>query len=284
MPVVWETEPGMAIFLRELEQFDLKQGIRRNFARRAGSYDRYAMVQRLMAEELLSRARAALGQADRILELGCGTGYLTEKLRRARPGAALCAVDLDARLVAHARQRLGPDSRVDWLVADAETMEAGSFDLIISNATFQWLTRPGDTLRSLSRGLLPGGRLAFATLGPGTFLELAAAMRQAAETMDTPAPPIAAQAFLPLEQWRELLGAAGFSRVQLERRLLEVPFPTVGHFLKALQATGATNPRPRPFSPRLLRQLTACYDARFRRNGTIPVTYEIIWVTAGKGQ
>jgi malonyl-CoA O-methyltransferase len=172
---------------------------------------------------------------------------------------------------------------VAWLVADAETLGLGSFDLIISNATFQWLTRPGETLQALSHSLLPQGRLAYSTLGPGTFRELAASWRQAADTLNSPdSPPIAAEGFLTQEHWRDLLDTAGFSQVHLERRLLEVPFPSVGHFLKALQATGATNPQPRPFSPRLLRELIACYDARFRRNGTIPVTYEIIWVIAGK--
>ena len=59
-------------------------------------------------------------------------------------------------------------------------------------------------------------------------------------------------------------------------------FPSVKEFLKALQATGATNPRPGPFSPRLLRALMAAYQTDYGRDGAIPVSYEMIWAVAEK--
>jgi malonyl-CoA O-methyltransferase len=261
---------------------DVKQGIRRNFARRAASYDREAAVQRLMARELLARAGEAVSRARCILEVGCGTGYLTALLRQANPEARLVAVDLDAALLTRARQRLGPHPRVAWVAADGETLARGSFDLIISNAAFQWFTRPQDSLPGYWRALSPGGRVAFATLGPRTFQELGASLLRAARTLNRAAPEIAAAAFLAPESWAALLSRSGFSQVDLAHRLLAVTFPTVRQFLKSLQATGATNPRPRPFSPRLLQALEAAYRADFRQNGSLPVTYELIWAVARK--
>jgi hypothetical protein len=64
--------------------------------------------------------------------------------------------------------------------------------------------------------------------------------------------------------------------------MLEAHFPTVPEFLRALKAMGAGNPRPRAITPRLLNALIRAYDANFRQNGTIPVTYEIIWALARK--
>jgi len=55
---------------------DGKQGIRRYFARRAGSYDRHAGVQRYMARGLLSLLEGLLPRSGRIMEIGCGTGLL----------------------------------------------------------------------------------------------------------------------------------------------------------------------------------------------------------------
>ncbi len=89
------------------DQLDIKRGIRRNFARRAGSYDRQACVQRLMAQGLLARLADALPRSGRLLEIGCGTGYFTRLLKQSCNGAALVALDLDAALVAAARERLG---------------------------------------------------------------------------------------------------------------------------------------------------------------------------------
>ncbi|RJR36136.1 MAG: methyltransferase domain-containing protein [Deltaproteobacteria bacterium] len=262
---------------------DIKQSIRRNFARRAESYDRHAGVQRLMARSLLARVQAELPRPRRILEIGCGTGYFTALLRRIHPEAELFALDLDAALIDQARRRLGADSKVSWLVADGEAVCGRGFDLIISNATFQWFTAPGATLKAYWQSLLPGGCLAFATLGPQTFHELDAALRQAAAAVNlAEAPEIPARRFSTLGNWESFLKLGGYSQLRLSREMLEAHFPNVPEFLKALKAMGAGNPRPRPFTPRLLNALVRAYDASFRQNGTIPVTYEIIWALARK--
>jgi malonyl-CoA O-methyltransferase len=258
------------------------KGIRRNFARRAASYDRHAAVQRFMARRLLALVEDCLPQGGRILEVGCGTGFLTARLREVCPQARLVALDLDPALVAAARRRVGPDVGVDWLVADAENLEAGPFDLIIGNAVFQWFRRPEATLRRLRQSLKPGGVLAFSTLGPGTFQELAGAVAQASQALQAPAVPVvAASSFLEAQAWQELLTAVRFRELRLSAEALQLHFPGVMAFLKDLQATGATNPQPRPFSPRLLKALVAAYQAGWG-NGSIPVTYELIWAVAEK--
>jgi malonyl-CoA O-methyltransferase len=262
---------------------DIKESIRRNFARRAGSYDRHADVQRLMAQGLLARVQEELAHPRRILEVGCGTGYLTALLCRSNGGGELVALDLDAALIEEARRRLGPDARVSWLVTDGESFSQGDFDLIIANATFQWFTQPGATLRAYFQALSPGGCLAFSTLGPETFGELDVSMRQAAAAMNLEtAPEITARRFLNSRDWEDLLTRAGFSRVQMARQIITAHFPNVPDFLRALKALGATNPRPRPFSPRLFNALIQAYEARFRQNGSVPVTYEVIWSLARK--
>lgn len=262
---------------------DIKQSIRRNFARRATSYDGHAGMQRFMARGLMSRLTEALPRSRRILEVGCGTGYLTALLRQANPQAELVALDLDPALIAQARRRLGPDSRVSWLVADGEALVRGRFDLLVSNATFQWFTQPRETIRAYFQALNPGGCLAFSTLGPETFGELDASLRQAAIALNLESvPAIAARSFLSERNWEESLRLTGFSPVQLTRKMLQARFPTVPDFLQALKATGATNPNPRPFSPRLFAALLQAYEARFRQNGHIPVTYELIWALARK--
>ena len=262
---------------------DIKQGIRRNFARRAGSYDRQAGVQRLMAQGLLALAEGRLPRAGRILEIGCGTGYFTQLIKQGCNGASLVALDLDAALVAAARERLGAAAGVAWLVADGETLSRGSFDAIVANATFQWLTRPAESLAAYFDLLNPGGTLAFSTLGPGTFRELAGSLEQAAAAVQVSGQPaIAAQGFLDGETWSKLLAAAGFRMVKLARECVTTTYPSVPAFFKALQALGATNPQPRPFSPRLLSALIRAYREGYGADGSIPVTYEIIWVVARK--
>jgi malonyl-CoA O-methyltransferase len=262
---------------------EVKQGIRRNFARRVKSYDRHACMQRLMAKGLVALAQEAMGRARRILEIGCGTGYLTGLLRQANQEARLVALDLDASLVEAARNRLGSAAPVDWLVADGEAPLGGVYDLIIANATFQWFTRPAATLAAYYQNLAPGGILSFSTLGPETFQELAGALTRAAHRLNLSNPPkIPAQDFGDRATWSDHLFQAGFRQVHLARELVTTTFPSVRGFLRALQATGATQPRPLPFSPRLLTAMIAAYQECYGKEDAIPVSYEIIWAQAQK--
>jgi malonyl-CoA O-methyltransferase len=276
-------QPGLNPVLYSPDGLEVKNGIRRNFARRVRSYDQHACMQRLMAHGLVAMARETLGQAQKILEIGCGTGYFTGLLCRANRRAHLTALDLDGSLVDAARRRLGPAAGIEWLVADGEGPLPGVYDLIIANASFQWFTRPATTLAAYHRSLAPGGVLSFSTLGPETFRELAGALTRAAASLKLTNPPrIPAQDFGGRARWADCLSQAGFRHLQLHRELVTTTFPSVREFLKALQATGATNPRPAPFSPRLLATMIAAYEARYGKDGAIPVSYEIIWALAQK--
>lgn len=89
---------------------------------------------------------------ERILDLGCGDGALSVKLRNA--GAQVLGVDGSADMVAAARA-LGLEAElVDGhaLRFDAE------FDAVFTNAALHWMTRPADVIAGVARALRPGGR------------------------------------------------------------------------------------------------------------------------------
>jgi ubiquinone/menaquinone biosynthesis C-methylase UbiE len=108
-------------------------------------------------------ATAAVGVGSEVLEVGCGTGQLTESL--ARYGFRLTAIDIGPSMVAAARRRLdGPalslqvSSFEDFAAADA------SFDLIVSGTAFHWVD-PEVMFRKPARLLRPGGWLALLETG-----------------------------------------------------------------------------------------------------------------------
>src|SRR5580765_2025903 len=89
---------------------------------------------------------------ERILDLGCGDGALTEKLVAA--GAEVVAIDAAPDMVAAARKR-GIDARVvpgQSLAFDQE------FDAVFSNAALHWMHPPEAVLAGVRRALKPGGR------------------------------------------------------------------------------------------------------------------------------
>ena len=145
-----------------------KQAIRRRFERAAAYYDTFSVVQREMAVRLVG---AVQGEPVSILELGCGTGYLTALLRRRFPEAEIEAVDFAPAMIERARERV-PDAR--FLVCDIEELELEPerYDLIVSSATVQWLTEPERTFARLAAALRSPGELQLSTFGPRTFWEL----------------------------------------------------------------------------------------------------------------
>jgi trans-aconitate methyltransferase len=129
-----------------------------------------------------ARFVADLGQAvfdllnpkpgERILDLGCGDGALTEKLVAA--GARVVGVDASADMVNAARER-GIDARI---------MDGGSlvfeneFDAVFSNAAMHWMKRdPDAVIAGVRRALKPGGRFASEMGGHGCVAAISVALR-----------------------------------------------------------------------------------------------------------
>lgn len=111
-----------------------------------------------MAHELIKRIDHP---PKTILEIGCGTGYLTKLLHDAYPQAKLTAVDIAPGMIEKAKQRLN-DAPITWLCADIEEAELHeTYDLIISNATFQWLMTPKQTIAKLAKQRNERGQLLF---------------------------------------------------------------------------------------------------------------------------
>ena len=147
-----------------------KNLIQKRFAKNLNTYNDNAKIQKIMAETLVSLS--ARKDYDRILEIGCGTGLLTEKVLKNFTFKTYTANDI----VADCKEYIDKLSdRINFVHADIEKIIRNSthkYDLIISNATFQWIENFEEFLLSLLSKLKPGGTLLFSTFGPENFREI----------------------------------------------------------------------------------------------------------------
>jgi trans-aconitate 2-methyltransferase len=116
--------------------------------------------------ELLARVPAA--DPTSVVDLGCGPGNLTALLADRWPNASIAGVDSSPEMIESAR---AAEPRVAFEVADLRdwVAEAGLVDVIVSNATLQWVPGHLDLLPALVGRVRPGGWLAFQV--PGNFDE-----------------------------------------------------------------------------------------------------------------
>ena len=133
--------------------------------------------------ELLARVPDPHGRAvASVVDLGCGPGHLTGLLARRWPGARLHGVDASAEMIASARDRVGgPGEGVTYEVADLRDWLAAppageETDVLVSNATLQWLPDPLSLLPRMVARVAPGGTLAIGV--PANFDEPSHVLRR----------------------------------------------------------------------------------------------------------
>jgi malonyl-CoA O-methyltransferase len=264
-----------------------KNVVQKRFGRSAKEYDQYAVVQKKMGNRLLEKVVEQGGSPRQILEIGCGTGYLTERLVRLFPESSITAIDISQEMLDMARGKLNDPKNVNWVHSDAERYVFNSsdqWDLIVSNAAVQWFHDPFGTIKRYIERLSTGGTLSFSSFGPRTFHELHYSFAQAERRLQNQVKAVHGQTFPSKENWgRALSGAAGRLRVD-EEEWVEY-HPDVRSFLKSVQKIGASNASSssqKVYTPKsVMLAMMEEYDKQYRvqkeKDSYIPVTYHCLY-------
>lgn len=236
----------------------------------AADYDTHARVQRIVAERLADAIMdLPLPSAPRVLEIGCGTGFLTRALAERGLAGEWLVTDISPEMVERCRAALDERPGTTFAVLDGEhgtPPGAGSFDLVCSSLALQWFADPAAAIARMAGWLAPGGRALVTTLAAGTFAEWRAAHEEVGEVAATPDYPDAAAlaAMLP----------PGAAPVRIDR--LVDAHADAAAFMRGLRGIGAHRPlsERRPLGPAALRRVMDAFGGR--------VTYEVATLQFGR--
>lgn len=247
-----------------------KEVIKRNFSKYARYYDRYSTAQDLCALKLISKVKT--NGFCKILDIGCGTGNYTRLLKMKFPQARIMAVDISEEMINVAREKFW-DSSIEFVIADGETIDLdGQFDLISSNAAFQWFA---DLERALSRykgHLKKGGIISFSTFGPLTFYELDRSLKDIFGN-DT---SINSCNFIEAAKIRRILRQR-FKRFKIEEEIYKETNSSLAELLKRIKYTGTSGngiAARSIWTPKVVKDLEKVYKKRFNN---ITATYQIFY-------
>lgn len=183
----------------------------------ASRYDKNARFVSDLGEPVVELLNPQPG--ERILDLACGDGVLTEKI--IARGAEVIGVDGSSDMVA-ASQKRGIDARV----VDAYQLHFTSeFDAVFSNAALHWMKRdPDAVIQGVRRALKPGGRFVAEMGGHGNVAAIMVALCATLEKHGVKDSAAMLPWYYPSpDEYRERLERAGFESEYIEL----IPRPTL---------------------------------------------------------
>lgn len=156
---------------------------------------------------------------ERILDLGCGDGALTEAL--VASGAQVVAVDASADMIEASRAR----------GLDAQQMDGHSlafdapFDAVFTNAALHWMTKPDLVLTGVAKALKRGGRFVGEFGGHGNVAAIRTALHEALSRRDHDPVVLSPWHFPSPDAYRRRLEAHGFRVREIESFARPTPLP-----------------------------------------------------------
>ncbi|MDR3631067.1 MAG: methyltransferase domain-containing protein [Desulfocapsaceae bacterium] len=249
-----------------------KERVARSFLRGKETYDQHAKVQQKVGRILIEMlGNYPKMRFDRVLEIGCCTGVMTELFLREHPAGTLYLNDLVPEFYEIVCKRFADmtDTRFEPLFGDVEMLDLPSnLDLVLSSSTLQWLVDLPGFFKKIINALNRQGYLAFTIFGPGTlseFRELTGVGLQ----------------YIPLGQVLDLL-QKDFVLEFVDTEKHQLFFLSPREVLRHLQATGVGGVGNFRWTSSKLQRFESDYNRRFGSAAGVPVTYVTSYVIASR--
>jgi trans-aconitate methyltransferase len=185
----------------------------------ADQYSQHAHFVPALGQPVLGLLKPVAG--ERILDLACGDGVLTENI--AATGATVVGVDAAEEMVEAAKNR-GLDARI---MDGASLSFSREFDAVFSNAALHWMkSDPDAVIAGVRRALKPGGRFVAEMGGHGCIAAITIAIVAVLARYGVDAKQLLPWYFPTVDDYRSRLERQGFAVDYIELIPRPTPLPT----------------------------------------------------------
>ena len=173
-----------------------------------------------------------------VLDLGCGTGYLTKVLsERVGPEGKVVAVDPDGERLKIAREKYSA-SNIEYIQADDKTFPPGQYDVIFSNIVIHWIHDKEALFKHVYESLQPGGHFVFTTYdGTPTFPPIVTKLFSMIDTQFLDRFLHEKQVYLSDTDYQALASDVGFTQISVDTENVVTEWKNLDTFI--ISAHGA---------------------------------------------
>jgi len=245
--------------------------IQKSFSNASGRYDFLTDFHKNIAERLMHKV-GMIPVHSMILDIGMGTGWMSDKLEKKYKDATVMGIDFASGMVDCTKRR---NKEIKIIQADARQLpfKGDVFDLIISNLAYQWVEDLNAAF-SLSHNILKDrGIFYFSMFGYETFKELFSSFKNAMKGEDVQFKRLSSKG-----QVSESLLSAGFSSVDVQSEVMRQNFPDMMSLMQWTKKIGANSLNSNFFlGKNLFQSASKYYEKNYQDPLGIYATFEIIW-------
>lgn len=256
-----------------------QQRVGRAFANAAAQYEQAAVLQKEIAARLLERIQALKIKPQTIVDIGCGSGYLTRLIQKHYRRANIIGIDLADGMLQYAKsQDKNWFNKTNYLRADTRQLPLAdhSVDLLVSNLMLQWCPDYPQALAEFSRILRPGGYLLLTTFGFDTLYELRESWAKIDDYQHV-------NEFVNMHELGDACVAAGLKDSVLDIDKMTLTHADIYSVMRHLKKIGANHVAGKRaqglYGKAKFSQLAKFYE-QYRIDDLLPATYEVIYIYA----
>jgi len=258
-----------------------KHAIAKSFGDAASTYNVAAELQQRIGDKLLCLLNRHFSgdvfngsSPARVLDIGCGTGYILNHL--AEQTTVAYGLDIAEGMLGFAK-RVSGHSHIHYVCADAEAIPLAdnSLDIVVSNFAIQWCPNKTALFNEISRVLSPGGLCVFSMPGADTLCELKSSWNVADPDHSH------VNQFCSVEKIANDIECSALTAVSLETEIEMTRYTKLQELTQELKAIGAhnvTDGRARQLTGKgTLKRLVSAYETYRQEDGLLPATWNVIF-------